>query len=158
MKAESILWINSCCVTSTGLSLYLETLKNMEKPGIWEFRQKKTWKNLEFSIILSCIIVKLRFKKKSLSFFNFFCHHQNFYMLKNINKAALLYLFNVFIQFNTISYIKLNLKLKIDSKMCTFKDLEEIWNTWKNFRKTSGNFDFYNKVVYYLIRIWLEKN
>ena len=25
-----------------------KTCKNMEKPGIWHFRQKKTWKNLEF--------------------------------------------------------------------------------------------------------------
>ena len=23
--------------------------------------------------------------------------------------------------------------------MCTFKNLEEIWKTWRNFEKTSGN-------------------
>ena len=30
-----------------------------------------------------------------------------------------------FILFNTVSYLKLNFKLKIDPKMCTFKNLEK---------------------------------
>ena len=38
-------------------------------------------------------------------------------------------------QFKTVSYLKLNLKLKIDLKMCTFKNLEEILKTWKKFGK-----------------------
>ena len=33
---------------ATGLPLYLE---KHEKPGIWQFRQKKIWKNLEFEKI-----------------------------------------------------------------------------------------------------------
>ena len=34
--------------------------------------------------------------------------------------------------FNTL---KLNFKLKLDSKMCTFKNLEEILKPWKKFAK-----------------------
>ena len=48
-------------------------------------------------------------------------------------EVALQYLFNVFILFNTVSYIEIILKLKIDPKMCTFKNLEAIWKTWKKF-------------------------
>ena len=50
-------------------------------------------------------------------------------------KVALQYIFNVFILFKTVSYLKHNFKLKIDPKMCTFKNLEEIWKTWKHFSK-----------------------
>ena len=56
-----------------------------------------------------------------------FCHHQNLFLLKNIFKVSLQYFFNVFVLFKTISYLKLDLKLKIDPKMCTFKNLVEIW-------------------------------
>ena len=55
----------------------------------------------------------------------FFCHHQIFLLLENTFKVTLQYLFNAFILFNTVSYIKLNFKLKIDPKMRTFKNLEE---------------------------------
>ena len=48
-------------------------------------------------------------------------------------KVALQYLINVFILLNAVSYIEINLKLKINPKMCTFKNLEEIWKTWKIF-------------------------
>ena len=41
---------------------------------------------------------------------------------KNTFKVALLYLFDVVILLNT----NFNFKLKIDSKTCTFKNLEEI--------------------------------
>ena len=61
-------------------------------------------------------------------------HHQHF-LLKNTFKVALEYLFNVFILFKTVSYLKLNLKLKVDPKMCTFKNLEEIFKTWKKIAK-----------------------
>ena len=57
-----------------------------------------------------------------------FCHHQHF-LLKNTFKEALHYLFNVFILFNTVS----NLKLKIDPKMCTFRNMEKILKTWRKF-------------------------
>ena len=60
-------------------------------------------------------------------------------LLKNIFKVAIQYLFNVFVLFNTVSYLKLSFKLKIDPKMFTFKILEEIWKTWKIFEKISGN-------------------
>ena len=45
-----------------------------------------------------------------------------FFLLKDIFKLALQYVFNV-ILFNTVSYIEINLKLKIDLKMCTYKNL-----------------------------------
>ena len=61
------------------------------------------------------------------------------FLLKNTFKVTLQYLFNVFILFNTVSYIEITLKLKIGPTMCTFKNLEEIWKTWKFFFKTSGN-------------------
>ena len=45
------------------------------------------------------------------------------FLLKNTFKVTLQYLFNVFILFNTVSYIEIN--LKVNPKMCTFKNLEE---------------------------------
>ena len=59
-----------------------------------------------------------------------FCLYQIF-LLKNIFKVALEYLFNGFILFKTI--FKLYFKLKIDPKMCAFKNLKGIWKTWKKF-------------------------
>ena len=61
------------------------------------------------------------------------------FLSKNMFKVALYYLFNVFILYNTVSYLKLNFKPKIDPKMFTYKNLEEILKTWKFFWKTSGN-------------------
>ena len=49
-----------------------------------------------------------------------------FFLLKNTFQVTIQYLFNVFILINTASYIKLNFKLKIDPKMCTFKNLEKL--------------------------------
>ena len=69
-----------------------------------------------------------------------FCHHQKLFLLKNTFEVALQYLFNVFIIFNTASFLKLNFKLKIDQKMYTFNNLEEI------FPKTSGNPDCHNLI------------
>ena len=65
----------------------------------------------------------------------------NFFLLNDTFKLNLQYLFNLFVLFNIVYYIKPNFKLKIDPKMCTFKYLEEIWKTWKNFEKASGNPD-----------------
>jgi len=61
------------------------------------------------------------------------------FLLKNFFKVALHYLFNVFLLFNTVSHLKLNFKLKKDPKMCTFKNLKEIWKPGKKFEKISGN-------------------
>ena len=61
------------------------------------------------------------------------------FLIKNIFKVASQYVFNVFILFNTVSYLKLNSKLKIDTKLCTFENLEEMLKTWKNYEKMSGN-------------------
>ena len=55
--------------------------------------------------------------------------------MKNTFKVALQYPFNVLIVFKTVSYFKLILKLKVDPKKCTFKNLEEIRRTWKRFGK-----------------------
>ena len=41
--------------------------------------------------------------------------------------------------FFTVSYIKLNFKLKLDPRMYTLKILEEILKIWKNLPKTFGN-------------------
>ena len=43
-------------------------------------------------------------------------------------------IFSIFILFNKVSYNKLNFKLKVDSKMCTFKNLEEILKIGKKKR------------------------
>ena len=100
---------------------------------------QKTWnlikfeKNLEF---LTCSVVKFRnfgLTQKIYYIDDFSCHYQTFFILKNIFTVALEYLFNVFILFNTASYLKLNFKLKIEPKMYTFKNLEKIWKTWKHF-------------------------
>ena len=48
------------------------------------------------------------------------------FIIKNTFKVTLQYLFNVFILFFTVSYLKLNFYLKIDPQMGTFKNLEEI--------------------------------
>ena len=62
-----------------------------------------------------------------------------FLLLKNTFKVALHYFFNGFILFIIVFNLRLNFKLKIKSKMCTFKNLEEIWKSGKSFEKTSGN-------------------
>ena len=78
----------------------------------------------------------------------------------NPYKVTLQHLLNVFVLFKTVSFIEINLKLKIDIKMFTFKNLEEIWKTWKNFEKTSGN-PAYKKFVRLIFlsisELWLEK-
>ena len=58
-----------------------------------------------------------------------FCHHQKFFLLKNTFEVALQYLFNVLVLLNTVFYLKLKFKLKVDSKTSTFKNLEEILKT-----------------------------
>ena len=50
-------------------------------------------------------------------------------------EVTLQYLLNVFILIKTVSYIEVKLKLKIDQGMCTFRNLEKIWKTWKYFEK-----------------------
>ena len=68
------------------------------------------------------------------------------FLLKNIFQVALQYLLNIFILFNTVSYLKLNFKLKVDPKMCIFNNLEEIWKTRKKNFKMRGNSE-YNLVI-----------
>ena len=38
--------------------------------------------------------------------------------------------------FNKVPKNKHNFKIKIDPKMCTFKEVEEIWKTWKKIVAT----------------------
>ena len=53
----------------------------------------------------------------------------NFFLLRNIFKVDL---FNIFTLFNTVSYLKLNIKLKIDQKFCTYKNLDKTpQNIWQ---------------------------
>ena len=54
-------------------------------------------------------------------------------------------LFNVFILLNAVSYIQTNFILKIDSKMCSLKNLNKIWKIKK---KTSGNPDCAHKPIH----------
>ena len=54
------------------------------------------------------------------------CHHQIFLLLKNTFKVVLQYLFNVAIPLDTVFYLILIFKLKIDSKTWNFKNLEKI--------------------------------
>ena len=63
------------------------------------------------------------------------CHDQKFFLLKNTFEVPLQYLFKVFILLDTIFYLELNFKIKIDQKICTFKNLEEILKTWRKFAK-----------------------
>ena len=57
------------------------------------------------------------------------------------DKVTLQWLFNVFILFNTVSYFKLKFKLKIDIKMCSFKNLEKIRIPGKKIEKICCNPD-----------------
>ena len=116
----------------------------MEKPGIWEIL-KKTCKNLEFwtkifkKPWIFCNFNKLSrkfwFDTKNLSCSTFFLSSSKNFFLKNTFKVALQFLFNVYILLNIVFNLKLNFKLKIDTKMLTFKNLEEIRKTWKNVWK-----------------------
>ena len=83
-------------------------------------KAKQTWNFHMLSSKISIWLKKTSIKKIS--------RHQIFF-IENIIKVTLQYLYNVFVLINTFSYLKLNFKLKIDPKMCTFKNLE----------KSSGN-------------------
>ena len=74
--------------------------KSLEKPGIITF--------------FTCLVVKFRFDSKRLSYIKK-CIHQ-FFFIKNIFKVALPCLFDDSILLNTVSYLKIKLKLKIDPK------------------------------------------
>ena len=50
----------------------------------------------------TCIVVKFRFEKKILSYLKNYFVIIKIFLLKKINKAALLYLFNIFILSNTV--------------------------------------------------------
>ena len=55
----------------------------------------------------------------------YFCHHQSFFLLKNI-KVAFQNIFNVIIVLSTVFNLKLSSELKVDPKTFTLKTLEEI--------------------------------
>ena len=50
-------------------------------------------------------------------------------------KEVLRYFLDAVVLFNTIFYLKLNFKLKIDLKMYNLENLEEILKTWRKFAK-----------------------
>ena len=86
-----------------------------EKPG--------NWKNLEFDNLGKKKTGKAwNFEQKSLKNLS---SSKNFFF-KNTFKVAIQYLFIVLLVFNIIFYLKLYFKLKIDPKMCSFNNLEEI--------------------------------
>ena len=107
----------------------------MEFEKFW----KKNWKNLEFLINLTFSIVKFWFDKKIYHIDKLFCHHLKLFLLKNTFKVALQYLFNVVIEFNTVFYLKLNFKLKIDQRRVLSKTWKKFRKPGRNFSKTSGN-------------------
>ena len=107
-----------------GLPLYLE------KPGIF----------YNFNMLSSKIS---NWHKKYITKIEFFVIIKIFFLLKNLFYFILQYLFNVFILFYTVSYIKFNFKQKIDPKLCTYNrvatlpgNLEKPWKTWNLTIKT----------------------
>ena len=64
---------------------------------------------------------------------------RNFFLLKNTLKVALQYLYNLFILCKTVYYFQLNLKLKIDPKMCTFKNMKKFGKLGIIKKKKSDN-------------------
>ena len=59
----------------------------------------------------------------------------NIFLYSKTDLKSLPCLFNVVIPFNSVFYLKLNFKLRIDPKTTTFKNLEEILKTWRKFAK-----------------------
>ena len=59
------------------------------------------------------------------------CHHQKTFFNKYILEVALQNLFSVSILFNIVYNLLLQFILKIQPKMRTFKNLEEVLKTWK---------------------------
>ena len=108
-----------------------KTLKNLNLRNLENILEKHEISN-NFNMF-SCNN-SIRHKKFSLKL-TIFCHHLKFILVRNILKVTLQYLFYFFIQFNTVSYTIINYKLKIDPKMCTFKNLKEIWKTFTKFLK-----------------------
>ena len=67
----------------------------LQKPGIWQFRQIKTWKNLELEkfwkkpwilIIFTCSVVKFFLTQKVYHIDNNFLWYQHFFLLKTYLK------------------------------------------------------------------------
>ena len=83
-------------------------------------------KILVFLTILTCSAVKFRFDTKIYHISKIFFVIIKIFSIKILIKCNFMYLFDVFILLKTVSYIKLNFKLKIDPKMCTFKNLGEV--------------------------------
>ena len=61
------------------------------------------------------------------------------FLFKNTLKVILHDIFNVFILLNTVSYIKLNFKLKIHQKCVLLKTWKKFGKPGKKFENTSGN-------------------
>ena len=76
--------------------------------------------------------MKFRFGTKNLWYRLLFCFY--FFLLKSIFEIALQYVFNVFMLFLTVFYLKLNFMLKLDPKSCNFENLEE------TYKKPFANF------------------
>ena len=54
-----------------------------------------------------------------------------FLLLQNTFKVVLQYIFNSVTHLTNVLYFKLNFKLKVDQKMCTYKNLVEfLRNQW----------------------------
>ena len=118
-------WVTCCWEFLQGCHL---TWKNLEFDNLSKnnLESEKFWKKLEKPGIFNVFSRKvLIWHKNSITKIKIFCHHQK-YFFKNTSKVTLQYLFNVFVLFSPVSYLKLNFKLKIDPKMGTFNNLEKI--------------------------------
>ena len=60
-------------------------------------------------------------------------------LLMNTFKVVLQYLFNIFILFHTVLYIKLTLNLKYTQKCVVLRTWKKFGKPGKNSEKTSGN-------------------
>ena len=111
---------------------------NLEKPRIFS----------KFYILSS----KFSIWHKNVSFFFI----NNFFLLKNLFKVALQYLFNVFILFNTVSYFKINFKLKYNQKCFLKKTWKKNWiPELKTIDLCVFKFFFINSLIQKLLIIFI---
>ena len=100
--------------------------KKLEKPGIWEILKKKPGKtvlnndhlkNYKILVVDNFYMLskKLWYDTKNLKY-ELKIFVINFFLLKNTSSKVS---FNVFILFNTVFFLKINWRLKIDPKTST---------------------------------------
>ena len=102
-------------------------LEILKKPGILNTNFKKPGKTWSFYQILHIKQEHLDLKQKIYYLDKIFCHHQKTFILKNIIKIALKYLFNIFIPFNILFNLRHNFQLKIEKHGKCFWKNKTLW-------------------------------